>query len=68
MRGGKRLVEKRADFNSQVYAHPDKHGISYGWDPFSVNGREILAGKVSPDRWAFRNSFLSTETLNHCMR
>ena len=45
VRGRKRLVEKRTDFKDEVHAVLDKHGISYNWDPFSVNGREILAGE-----------------------
>ncbi|KOX95353.1 hypothetical protein AMR74_15585 [Halorubrum tropicale] len=43
VRGRKRLVVKRTDFKNEVHAVLDKHGITYDWDPFSVNGREILA-------------------------
>jgi len=45
VRGRKRLVEKRTDFKNEVHALLDKHGITYDWDPFSVNGREILASE-----------------------
>jgi transposase len=45
VRGRKRLVEKRTDFKNEVHALLDKHGVSYDWDPFSVEGREILAGE-----------------------
>jgi transposase len=45
VRGRKRLVEKRTDFKNEVHALLDKHGVSYDWDPFSVGGREILAGE-----------------------
>ncbi len=45
VRGRKRLVEKRTDFKNEVHAVLDKEGISYDWDPFSVNGREILASE-----------------------
>lgn len=45
VRGRKRLVEKRTDFKNEVHAVLDKEGISYDWDPFSVEGREILAGE-----------------------
>ncbi|ELZ38184.1 IS110 family transposase [Halorubrum distributum] len=45
VRGRKRLVEKRTDFKNEDHAVLDKHGITYDWDPFSVNGREILAGE-----------------------
>src|SRR6056297_158768 len=45
VRGRKRLVEKRTDFKNEVHALLDKHGITYDWDPFSVNGREILANE-----------------------
>jgi len=45
VRGRKRLVEKRTDFKNEVHAVLDKEGISYDWDPFSVKGREILAGE-----------------------
>ena len=43
--GRKRLVEKRTDFKNEVHALLDKQGVSYDWDPFSVKGREILAGE-----------------------
>ena len=45
VRGRKRLVEKRTDFKNEVHALLDKQGVSYDWDPFSVKGREILAGE-----------------------
>ena len=45
VRGRKRLVEKRTDFKNEVHALLDKHEITYDWDPFSVNGRDILAGE-----------------------
>ena len=45
VRGRKRLVEKRTDLKNKVHSLLDKHGISYDWDPFSVEGREILAGE-----------------------
>jgi len=41
-RGRKRLVEKRTDFKNEVHAVLDKQGISYDWDPFSVEGRTRL--------------------------
>ncbi|SNR70258.1 hypothetical protein SAMN06266787_11230 [Halorubrum ezzemoulense] len=28
----------RTDFKNEVYALLDKHGITYDWDPFGVNG------------------------------
>jgi transposase len=43
VRGRKRLVEKRTDFKNEVHSLLDQHGVSYDWDPFSVEGREILA-------------------------
>ena len=43
MRGRKRLVEKRTDFKNEVHALLDQHGVSYDWDPFSVEGHEVLA-------------------------
>jgi transposase len=43
VRGRKWLVEKRTDFKNEVHALLDKEGISCDWDPFSVNGREILS-------------------------
>ena len=43
VRGRKRLVEKRTDFKKEVHSLLDQHGVSYDWDPFSVEGREILA-------------------------
>jgi transposase len=46
VRGRKQLVEKRTDFKNEVHALLDKHGISYDWDPFSVEGRDRLAGEV----------------------
>ncbi len=39
------MVEKRTDFKNEVHALLDKHGITYDWDPFSVDGREIIAGE-----------------------
>ena len=45
VRGRKRLVEKRTDFKNEVHSLLDRHGVSYDWDPFSVEGREILAGE-----------------------
>jgi len=45
VRGRKRLVEKRTDFKNEVHALLAKAGISYDWDPFSEEGREILAGE-----------------------
>jgi transposase len=39
------LVEKRTDFKNGVHAVLDKEGLSYDWDPFSVEGHEILAGE-----------------------
>ena len=45
VRGRKRLVEKRTDFKNEVHALLDQHGVSYDWDPFSAEGREILAGE-----------------------
>ena len=52
VRGRKRLVEKRTDFKNEVHALIDKHGITYDWDPFSVNGREILAGEDFSLGWS----------------
>jgi len=46
VRGRKQLVEKRTDFKNEVHALLDKHGISYDWDPFSVEGRDRLAGEA----------------------
>jgi len=43
VRGRKRLVEKRTDFKNEVHSLLDQHGVSYDWDPFSVERREILA-------------------------
>lgn len=43
------FVEKRTDFKNQVHAVLDKKGVSYDWDPFSVEGREILAGVLVQD-------------------
>jgi transposase len=43
VRGRKQLVEKRTDFKNEVHSLLDKHEISYDWDLFNVNGREILA-------------------------
>ena len=45
VRGRKRLVEKRPEFKNEAHASLYKHHITYNWDPFSVNGREILAGE-----------------------
>jgi transposase len=45
VRGRKQLVEKRTDFKNQVHAVLDQQGVSYEWDPFSQEGREILAGE-----------------------
>ncbi|QRY22488.1 IS110 family transposase [Halobacterium sp. GSL-19] len=45
VRGRKTLVEKRTDFKNEIHSLLDKHGISYDWDPFSEEGREILAGE-----------------------
>lgn len=45
VRGRKRLVEKRTDFKNEVHAVLAKYGISYDWDPFSQEGREILASE-----------------------
>ncbi|MWV39620.1 IS110 family transposase [Natrialba sp. INN-245] len=45
VRGRKRLVEKRTDFKNEVHAVLDHHGIEYSWNPFSEEGREILAGE-----------------------
>jgi transposase len=42
VRARKRLS---ADFKNEVHAVLNKEGISYDWDPFSVEGREILAGE-----------------------
>jgi transposase len=62
VRGRKRLVEKRTDFKNEVHAILDKEGISYDWDPFSVEGREILAGEdlaLGPVAEQLLESFLS---------
>ena len=45
VRGRKRLVEKRTDFKNEVHSLLNQHGVPYDWDPFSVKGREILAGE-----------------------
>jgi transposase len=45
VRGRKRLVEKRTGFKNEVQSLLDKHGVSYDWDPFSAEGRDILAGE-----------------------
>jgi transposase len=45
VRGRKQLVEKQTDFKNQVHAVLDQQGIYYEWDPFSEEGREILAGE-----------------------
>lgn len=45
VRGRKRLVEKRTDFKNEIHAVLNKADVSYDWDPFSVKGREILAGE-----------------------
>lgn len=45
VRGRKKLIEKRTDFKNEVHAVLDQHGLSYDWDPFSAEGREILAGE-----------------------
>ena len=62
VRGRKRLVEKRTDFKNEVHAVLGKHGISYGWDPFSVEGREIFADEdlaVGPVARNLLEAFLS---------
>lgn len=62
VRARKRLVEKRTDFKNEVHAVLDKQGISYDWDPFSVEGREILAGEdlaLGPVADQLMESFLS---------
>ena len=45
VRGRKRLVEERTDFKNEVHSLLDQHGVSYDQDPFSAEGREILAGE-----------------------
>ena len=52
VRGRKQLIEKQTDFKNKqtdfknnVHAILDQQGISYEWDPFSQEGREILAGE-----------------------
>lgn len=45
VRGRKQLVEKKNDFENFVHAVLEKQGVSYEWDPFSQEGREILGGE-----------------------
>ena len=45
VRGRKRLVEKLTDFKNEVHAVLDHHGVEYSWNPFTEEGREILAGE-----------------------
>lgn len=41
--GRKRLVERRTALKNEVHGLLDKQGISYGWNPFSEEGRGKLA-------------------------